>query len=123
MNARWSTLILWTPRVLGVLTTLFFAMFAADVFNEGHSVWQALPAFFLHIIPSLLLLAVVVLSWRWMWIGGVVFSVLGVLYAVWNITSHPDWVGAISGPLLAVGILYIASWTLRAKELRTQRGR
>lgn len=69
-------LLLWSPRILGILVAFFLGVFALDVFAEEKSLAQALPAFCLHAAPALLLLLVVALSWRWEWVGAAVFITL-----------------------------------------------
>jgi hypothetical protein len=105
--SKW--LLVWAPRVLGIALTLFIAMFALDSFGEGKSIWRALGDFAIHLIPAFVMLAVVVASWRRPWIGGLVFIVLAVLYAM-SVPSRPDWILVISGPLIVVGFLFLWSW-------------
>lgn len=103
------TLLLWGPRVLGIVVSLFLGVFALDAFSEGKSLFRALPDFAIHLLPALVLLAIVGASWRWEWVGGVAFTGVAVAYA-YAARGHPSWVLAISGPLLVVGILFWWSW-------------
>jgi hypothetical protein len=41
-------LLLWSPRILGVLVSMFIGMFALDAFNEGKPLLLALPNFLIH---------------------------------------------------------------------------
>lgn len=109
-------LLLWSPRILGILVCLFLSLFALDALQGGKSVAEAIPGFAIHIAPMLLLLVVVALSWRWEWIGGIVFVGLAVAYA-WMARSHVSWIATISGPLFVVGALFLWSW-VRHRELR-----
>ena len=102
-------LLLWSPRVLGVAVSLFIAMFALDAFSEGKPFLQALPEFFIHLIPALVLLGLVVVSFRRPWIGAAAFIGLAVVYAVTMARGHVDWMLAISGPLVIVGVLFLWS--------------
>jgi hypothetical protein len=102
MEIEGKVLALWVPRVLGIGVALFIGMFAMDAVREG------VLAFLLHLTPAFALLGVVALSWRWPWIGGLVFSGLALLYAL-NVTRW-DWIVVISGPLLLVGVLFLLSW-------------
>ncbi len=108
-------LLLWSPRVLGILVCLFLGMFALDVFEEGRTFLEALPAFAIHVAPMVALLAVVGLSFRWEWIGGVVFTALAAFYA-YLAREHWTWIPIVSGPLLLVGLLFLWSWR-RHREL------
>jgi len=102
-------LLRWAPRVLGALTCLFLGLFALDVFNEQKTFLAALPAFAIHVAPAVCLSAIVVASWNREWIAGTVFTVLGLAY-IGLTRGHLDWVLLISGPLLAVGALFLLSW-------------
>jgi hypothetical protein len=85
----------WGRVLLGILVSLFLAVFGLDALDEG------IAAFVLHLTPALLLLLVVAVSWRREWVGGTVFVALAVLYAVMD-WHRPDWVLSISGPLIAL---------------------
>lgn len=109
MNRSTRSLILWSPRLLGILVALFLGLFALDSLGEGIG-------FVIHLAPTLLLLAAVAISWRWEWVGGVVFLSLAALYAATTL-RHPDWILAIAGPMVVVGALYLLSWQ-HHRELR-----
>jgi hypothetical protein len=110
MTGPSARLLLWTPRVLGVATCAFIGLFALDAFSEAKPVRDALADFAIHLIPALVLLAVVALAWRWEWIGGVMFMGLAVIYATTMARGHLDWMLVIGGPLLVVGSLFLWSW-------------
>lgn len=113
MSAMSDRLLLWSPRVLGVLFSLFISLFALDAFSPAKPLLEALPGFFVHLIPALVLLALVVTSWQREWIAGVAFIVLAIVYSLTVGRGHADWVLAISGPLLIVGALFLWSWQHR----------
>jgi hypothetical protein len=101
MNEQSRRWLLWAPRILAILVCLFLGVFALDA--------SGLSDFALHVAPTLLLLAVVAVSWRWEWVGGVVFTGLGIAYAYVS-RGHASWVLCISLPLLAVGVWYGWNW-------------
>jgi hypothetical protein len=105
-----SAIWLWAPRVLGVLTSLFIGLFALDAFGAGRPFAQALPEFLVHLIPAIVLLAIVAVSFRRPWMGAGAFIALGLAYAATVPRGHLDWTIAISGPLLTVGCLFLWSW-------------
>jgi len=105
-----SAIWLWSPRVLGILTSLFVALFALDAFSGGKPLAQALPDFLIHLIPAIVLLALVAVSFRRPWIGGAAFIGLAGAYAVMVGNRHGDWIVVISGPLFVVGALFLWSW-------------
>jgi hypothetical protein len=110
MDATSARLLLWSPRILGILVSLFIGMFALDAFNEGKPFFQAILDFVIHLIPAVVLLALVVASFRWEWIGGVAFIGLAIVYAMTMSRDRLDWMLLISGPLAIVGALFVWSW-------------
>ena len=104
-----SRLLLWLPRVLAILVCIFLSAFSLDAFENGKTVTQAASDFAIHVAPVLILFAVIVVSWRWPWVGGVVFTGLAAGYA-YVTRAHPSWILVIAGPLLAAGSLFLWSW-------------
>ena len=113
---RW---LFWAPRVLCILFAIFVSLFALDVFEEGHGLWETMLALLMHLIPTFVILIVLAISWRWEWVGGILFIALGVLYlALAGGRLHWSAYLLISGPLFLVGVLFLINWLYRA-ELRT----
>jgi hypothetical protein len=104
-----SQLLLWVPRVLGILVCLFLSVFSLDAFGSGKTVIHAASDFTVHVAPVLVLFGVVALSWRWPWVGGFAFTFLAAGYA-YVTRAHPAWIFVIAVPLLTVGILFLWSW-------------
>ena len=75
-------LLFWTPRVLCLLFALFISLFALDVFGEGYGFWETLWALLMHLVPTIAVLIVLAIAWRWEWVGGILFIALGVFYIV-----------------------------------------
>jgi hypothetical protein len=111
-------LLFWAPRILCILFAAFVSLFALDVFGEGYGFWATILALLMHLIPTGILAVVLVISWRWEWVGGVLFTVLGALYLVmaWG-KFHWSVYLTMSGPLFLVGVLFLINWLYRG-ELR-----
>ena len=120
MNTATKRTLFWTPRVLCMLFAAFLSLFALDVFDESNGFWQTALALLMHLLPStILVIIVLIVSWRREWIGGVLFNALGVLYIVLFWGRFPWFTyAAISGPLFLVGILFLLNWRFRS-QLRT----
>lgn len=118
MNSSTRRLLYWSPRILTLLFAVFLSLFALDVFGEGYDLWGTLVALFMHLIPTWIVLVVLIVSWRWEWIGAVAFVFLGLLY-VWFALErgHPEWTLAITAPLFLIGGLFLFNW-LKRKEIR-----
>ena len=116
----------WTPRVLSILFIAFLSMFSLDVFGEGLSFWRTLQALTIHLIPSFVLIAALVLAWRWEWIGAALYGAAGAFYVV-GILRRPfppvavrmSWILIIAGPAFAIAVLFLVNWLKRA-EIRAR---
>jgi hypothetical protein len=116
MKTTSKRLLFWTPRVLCLLFAAFISLFALDVFNETHGLWQTALALTMHLAPTFVILAVLALSWRWEWVGGLLFVALGIFYIIAFRGRFPWSVYAvIAGPLFAVGLLFLLNWRYRAE--------
>ncbi len=116
MNRSMKRWLYWTPRILCILFAAFLSLFALDVFGEGHSFWNTILALLIHLAPVGGLILILLISWRWGWVGGIVFPALGVFYIVWAWRRFPWPVYAIiAGPLFLLGILFWINWVYRAE--------
>ena len=74
-------------------------------------------AFTIHLIPAMVIVAVLFAAWRWEWIGTALYLLGAVYYAVdmlhRNINNWPAVMG-ISLPLLLIASLFLASWSERS---------
>jgi hypothetical protein len=104
----------WAPRILGILFAIFISVFALDVFDEGYGFWETMLALAMHLIPTALLVTVLIFSWRWDWIGGILFPVLGILYLLTMRGLHWSAYAIIGGPLFLEGVLFLLSWRAKA---------
>ena len=107
----------WMARILSILFALFISIFAMDVFSEGFGFWKTMLALFIHLLPALLVIIILLLSWRWEWIGGVIYSILGIAYIVYGWGKF-DWTAFIfiSGPLFLLGILFLIAWYQKKQQ-------
>lgn len=113
-----SKIIYWLPRILMMLFIIFISIFALDSFNGEASLLQKIGGFLIHLIPTYILIALLLVSWKWEWIGGIAFFLLGVFYIVWVWGKFPVSVYfGISGPLFIISILFFVGWFKREKNL------
>jgi hypothetical protein len=116
----------WLPRIVCILAILFVSLFALDSFSPGLTIWQQLGAFFMHLIPSFVLLAFLIVAWKRELIGAIIFILIGIAISVlvYNINySRLHSVGkslvivvAIAIPFVVVGILFLISYLLKKKN-------
>ncbi len=118
---RVSKFVYWTPRVLSIVFIISLSLFSLDIFGNGYTFWETLGGLFMHNIPSLILLAVVLISWkRYEIVGGIVFIFVGAFYffliLIHILRSSPNelyqlfWTLLISGPAILIGVLFLVNW-------------
>ena len=64
MRPTSTQLLVWTPRLLGLAVCLFLGLFALDAFDERQNLARSLADFAIHLLPVLILVTIVLLSWR-----------------------------------------------------------
>jgi hypothetical protein len=118
----------WLPGVICILAILFVSVFALDAFAPGFTVWQQLGGFSIHLIPSFMLIGFLIVAWKWEFIGGIIFMVIGLgltpLVFIMNYQRNHPAIGGISLiiiltitiPFVIVGILFMISQHLKKKE-------
>jgi hypothetical protein len=118
----------WAPRIICILAILFISLFAADSFAPELTIWQQLGAFFMHLIPSFILFALLIIAWKWELIGGIIFTIIGIVMSpfIFNINHNRNQfsIGASLGiilmitfPFIIVGILFIVSHYMKKKNM------
>lgn len=114
-------LLFWTPRIMAIVFILFLALFSLDIFDMKLDFWGTVVGLFMHNIPSLVLLGVLIISWKYEIVGGIVFILAGLLY-ISRLLMNPfewymlSWSMIIAGPAFLVGILFIIGW--RKKQIK-----
>jgi hypothetical protein len=94
-------------------------LFALDAFNPELTLWDQIIGFIMHLIPSFILIALLILAWKRELIGGIIFTIIGLglspLVFIHNFRmNHSVWmslsiIALITIPFSIVGILFIMS--------------
>lgn len=118
-----NSLIYWLPRVICILAILFISMFALDSFAPELTFWQQIGTFLMHLVPSFILLALLVVAWKWEFVGGVIFTFVGVVTTPFIFLhnyrmNHSVWMSLfiiliITIPFLLVGILFLVNHRIK----------
>ncbi len=117
MEQEKNKLIYWTPRLLSIIFILFLAIFSLDVFGIGLGFWATAMALLMHNLSALILLVVLLISWKHEIVGGIAFILAGAAYILllllnvgrfeWYILSYSL---IIAGPAFLIGILFLIGW-------------
>jgi len=118
----------WSPRILCIMAILFVSMFALDAFDPKLTLLQQIGGFLIHLIPSFVLLACLIVAWKWELIGGIILASIGIGFSpfVYQLNYHRIHdVGAclvillmITFPFIVVGFLFIMSHIMKKKNLQ-----
>lgn len=107
----------WTPRVLSIGAILFISLFALDAFAPELTFWQQLGGFFMHMIPSFVLVILLTYAWKHEKWGGILFMLLGLIFTPiifnWNYRMNNSvWISLsilaiITLPFVVVGLMFL----------------
>ena len=116
----------WIPRALCILAILFVSMFALDSFAPGLTVWEQIGAFLMHLIPTYILIAILVVAWKWEKIGGIILMVVGLGFSpsIFLLNYHRSgsiWIAlgivlVINLPFVLTGALFVLGHYLRKRS-------
>jgi hypothetical protein len=120
MKKKINRFVYWTPRILSIIFILFLMLFSLDVFDENLSFWGTTLALFMHNIPALILLVLLIISWKQELVGAITFISAGLLYILFAFSRVPmgmalSWSLQIAGPAFLIGILFLVGWFKKKK--------
>jgi len=112
--------IYWTPRILSIIFIAFLALMSLDIFDMHLGFWGTVLGLFMHNIPALILLAVLLISWKYEIVGGVIFILAGLLYIALLMRNPFEWYMLIwaieiSGIAFIIGALFLVGWHKKKK--------
>ena len=116
----------WLPRIICILAILFISLFALDAFQPDLSMWQQIGEFLMHLIPSFILTALLIIAWKWELTGGILFAIIGLGFSPvvfmhnYNM-NHSIFISlgiiaTITLPFIVVGILFISSHFIKKNQ-------
>jgi hypothetical protein len=121
-----AKILFWFPRILCILAIAFLSMFAMDSFSPDCTLWQNIMAFVIHLVPSFILIALLIVAWKWELIGGVIFTIIGLgispFIYIHNFRMDQSAgkglvaVLLVTMPFVIVGILFIVSHFMKNKQ-------
>ncbi|MDD5529482.1 MAG: hypothetical protein PHX21_05570 [bacterium] len=118
----------WLPRIICILAILFVSLFALDSFSPDLTIWQQLLAFFMHLIPTYVLIIFLIVAWKRELIGGIILTLIGIGFSpfLFNLNYKRNHfsvfqslgiVMTIALPFIIVGILFIVSYIMKKNNL------
>jgi len=117
MGKKMNQFIFWAPRTLAILFILFLSLFSLDIFDGNYGFWETILGLFMHNIPSMVLLIILIISWKYELVGGIIFNLVGLFYGIlfFKEMNSFQWdmvlgMLTIAGPAFLVGFLFLIGW-------------
>ena len=119
MNKKINKFVYWIPRILSTIFILFLMLFSFDIFEMNLGFWGTIVGLFMHNIPALVLLLILLISWKYEIVGGIGFMLGGIVYIALllkaAISSGFEWsylllAAQISGIAFFIGIMFLIGW-------------
>jgi hypothetical protein len=104
-------LLLWLPRILAILFIIFISLFALDIFEMGLTGWDVVVGLFMHLIPSFVCIAILIIAWRWQLPGGILFLLAGFCFAI--LIRGYMWIAV---PLFVIALLFLLFWLIHDRK-------
>ena len=114
-----NRILYWAPRLICILNIVFISLFALDAFDPDLTIWQQIGGFLIHMIPSFILLAALLIAWKWEKVGGIIFIIIGLILSsflfVHNFKMNESFwltlgiVLLMGFPFVLAGILFVLS--------------
>lgn len=122
MAKKINKFIYWTPRILSVIFIFFLALMSLDVISPELSFWQIMVGLFMHNIPALILLVILLISWKYEIVGGIAFILAGLLYIAILMRNPFEWYMLawaiqVAGIAFLIGILFYIGWYKKKKSV------
>ena len=99
-------------------------MFALDVFSPEYTLAEMLLGFLMHMLPSIFMMIVLALAWRWEWVGFFAFLLAALFFMRFLLSGNPgDGIGMFllfSGPMLLIALLFGANWRWHLNQIDSQ---
>jgi uncharacterized membrane protein len=123
MERKINRYLYWTPRILTILFIIFLTLFSLDVITPEASFSELAMGLLIHNLPALVLLIVLIISWKYEIVGGIVFILAGLLYIIFTFQTDIrwyivlNWSITIAGPAFLIGILFVINWFKKNSNL------
>jgi hypothetical protein len=117
------------PRVLCILAVGFLLLFGVDTFDPKLSIQSRILGFLIHSTRAFVLMAILLVAWRWELVRGILFAVLGIGFGPFIVAHNyrmnrsgwtsPFVVLIINVPFIVTGPLFVIGHQMKRKQAST----
>jgi hypothetical protein len=113
--------ILWAPRVLTIIITIFLSVMVFNIFKGLVVTRENSLAALMNISPALIMIAGLVIGWKHKLAGGIIIMILGIIMT-FLLRKYGDLIVflPLATPILVTGILYVLSFLYERQILRSK---
>ena len=107
----------WIARILLIAAILLMMMFSMDMIGSTLPLGEKLTGLFMHNIPTLILIAVLIIAWKKELAGGILLIILSLGMMIWfrSFKGNPGSLIVVL-PFLISGVLFIIAHYLTEKK-------
>lgn len=112
-----NNFIFWLPRIILILLILFISIFSFDVFEGNNTIIEKLIDLFMHLIPTLILIILLVIAWKKPFIGFILLIITGTFSIFFfNINKNPYVILILILPQYIIGLLFLLDYKYNSKK-------
>jgi len=113
-----KTFLFWLPRLLAILMAVSLSVFAFDVFSMPAPIWKRIGGFVIHTIPSILILTIVIISWKRSFWGTALFTLLFIGFTiVFHTYTNTMRFLILSLPVLIIALFYTSHYFYSKQDI------
>ena len=99
---------IWIPRILTIAFIIFISLFALDSFGTSDPWYMEVLGFLIHLIPTYILLAILIVFWKKPVYSGVSYIILAIFFTIFFNTYRNIYSFILISILPAfIGILFL----------------
>ncbi len=125
MSKKLSGSVFLAPWILSLLLIIYLEIFSLEFLTPEGDWVEIIIGLFIHNIPLIVLLMILIISWKYEIVGVIAFFLAGLLYVTLNVVRFPDgwymalaWTLPIGVPLFLISILFLINWRKKVQLVK-----
>lgn len=109
----------WTLRILLIIMILLFALFSFDVFRDDNSFWETAVALLMQNIPTIIMIAILIISWKRENVGGILLMLCVIGFAIYLFVDSGNFkygTAIMLGIPFLIGVMFVINYYYLGKK-------